>query len=220
MSGSVGAPDRMPASRTPSGTVEESPISFVRLWFTGYYRPVRMIEQLRTKPAPQWGFYGAFLRAGLDALLLYLPLALMGFVPPMPSNLAFLPTEQYYWHLIWLTPIVLGAQWLITGSFTHVVLRLSGRQSDFDQVLNLYGMSNLVVGAFILLWDWSWVAVGGVDQYFLGISHLAISLWGAAIETIGLKRLLSVPTWLAATLSILTIPTALPLGIMFMRSPL
>ena len=38
--------------------------------------------------------------------------------------------------------------------------------------------------------------------------------------TIGLKRILGVPVWLGALLSLLGIPIALPFGIMFMRSPL
>jgi len=195
-------------------------MSFVRVWFAGYYSPVKMIEQLRSKPAPRWGFYGMLLRAALDSLLLYLPLALMGRIPPLPSNLSFLPTQHYYWHLIWLSPLVLAAQWLLPSAFIHVVLRLTGRRSDIDQILNIFGMSALVVGAFILVWDWAWVAVGGIDQYLLGIMHLVISLWAVAIETIGLKRILGVPVWLGLTLSILEIPIALPLGIMFMRSPL
>jgi len=195
-------------------------MSFIRLWFTGYYNPVQMYQQLRSKPAPQWGFYGMVLRAALDSLLLYLPLALMGFIPPLPSNLPFLPTEQYYGHLIWLSPIVFAAQWLLTSAFAHVVLRFTGRSSDFDQVLNIYGMSAIVVGAFILVWDWAWLALGGVNQYFMGISHLVISLWGVVIETIGLKRILDTPIWLGAILSFLSIPIALPFGIMFMRSPL
>ncbi len=194
-------------------------MSFVRLWFTGYYNPVGMIEQLRSRPAPQWGFYGMLLRAALDSLLLYLPCVLMGRIPPEPSNLSLLPTEQYYGHLIWLAPIVLAAVWLLTSAFIHVVLRLTGRPSEFDQILNITGMSAIVVGAFILLWDWTWVALGGVDQYYMGISHLIISLWAVVIEAIGLKRLLGVPIWLGAILSFLTIPIALPFGAMFMRSP-
>ena len=195
-------------------------MSFVRVWFTGYYNPARMIEELRSKPAPQWGFYGQFLRAAMDSLLLYLPLALMGLVPPTPSNISALPTEQYYWHLIWLSPLVLGAEWLLGSAFIHFGLRLSGRTSDFDQVLNIGGMAAIVVGVFILLWDWAWFAIGGLDQYSLGISHLAISLWGVAISTLGLKRILGVPVWLGVLLNLLTIPIALPIGIMFMRSPL
>ena len=195
-------------------------MNFVRVWLTGYYNPVKMIEQLRSEPAPHWGFYSQFLRAALDSLLVYLPVALMGRIPPTGSNLSFLPTEQYYWHLIWLSPIILGADWLLASAFTHVVLRLAGRQSDFDQILNIGGMAAIVVGAFLLVWDWSWLALGGVDQYFLGISHLAISLWGVVIGAIGLKRILGVPIWLGALLTFLGVPIALPFGIMFMRSPL
>lgn len=99
-------------------------------------------------------------------------------------------------------------------------MRLTGRPSDFDQILNIVGMATIVVGAFLLLWDWAWFASGGVTQYFLGISHLAIGLWAVVIGTIGLKRILGVPTWLGALLNFLGIPIALPLGIMFMRSPL
>jgi hypothetical protein len=195
-------------------------MSFIRVWLTGYYNPVEMIEALRSKPAPHWGFYGQLLRAALDSLLLYLPVALMGRIPPTPSNLSFLPTERYYWHLIWIAPLVLGAVWLLSSAFTHLVLRLAGRPSEFDQILNIVGMATLVVGAFILVWDWAWFALGGVNQYFLGISHLVIDLWGVVIVTIGLKRILDVPIWLGAVLGLLGIATSLPLAIMFMRSPL
>ena len=195
-------------------------MSFIQVWFTGYYNPVKMIEALRSKPSPQWGFYGQLLRASFDALLLYLPLALLGRIPPTPSNLSFLPTDKYYWHLIWLTPLVLGAEWLLASAFTHLVIRLTRRRSDFDQVLNISGMVNLVVGAFLLVWDWAIMAIGGADQYLLGYSHLFVSLWGVVIGTIGLKRLLDVPTWLGAALSFLAMPIALPFAIMFMRSPI
>ena len=194
-------------------------MSFLRVWLIGYYNPVSMIEKLRAKPAPQWGLYGVFLRAALDSLLLYLPLALMGRIPPEPSYLSFLPTEQYYYHLVWLSPVVFGAQWLLWSGLTHVVLRLTGRRSNIDQILNIYGMSTIVVGAFLLVWDWALLALGGADPYVFGISHLVIVLWSVAIQTIGLRRILGVPLWLGAILSFLDIPLWMPFGIMFMRSP-
>ncbi len=80
-------------------------------------------------------------------------------------------------------------------------------------------MPTIVVGAFILVWDWLCFALGGMNQYLLGSTHLAISLWAVLIEAIGLKRILGVPLWLGALLGFLTIPVALPFGIMFMRSP-
>jgi hypothetical protein len=195
-------------------------MSFTRLWFLGYINPVRLIDELRTKPAPQWGLLAQLVRALLDSFLLYLPLALMGLVPPTPSNLSFLPTEHYYAALIGLAPVVLIAEQLMQAAVIHVVIRLTGRQSSFDQIVNIAGMAALVVGAFLLVWDWLWFAIGGVDQYFLGYSHLLISLWAVVISVIGLKRILGVPAWLAALLSLLAMPVALPFAIMFMRSPL
>ena len=194
-------------------------MSFVRLWLLGYVNPALLVEELRSKPAPHWGLLAQLIRALLDSLLLYLPLALMGRVPPTPSNLSFLPTERYYGALIWLSPIVLIAELLMIAAFIHIVIRLSGRQSDFDQIVNISGMAALVIGAFLLLWDWVWYAIGGVDQYFLGYSHLVISLWAVLITVLGLKRSLGVPVWLAALLSLLAMPVALPFAIMFMRSP-
>jgi hypothetical protein len=195
-------------------------MSFVRLWFLGYISPVRLVDELRTKPAPHWGLLAELVRALLDSFLLYLPLALMGLVPPTPSHLSFLSTERYYAALIWLAPIVLMAELLMQAAVTHTVIRLTGRRSDFDQIVNICGMAALVVGTVILIWDWIWIAVGGVDQYFLGYTHLALSLWAAAISVLGLKRILGVPVWLGAVLSLLAIPVALPFAIMFMRSPL
>lgn len=194
-------------------------MEFLRLWFTGYVNPHKLIDALRFKPAPHWGFYAQLLRTVLDSALIYLPVALMGRIPPTPSNLSFIPTERYYSALIWLGPPVLSLQMLINVSFLHLTLRLMGRRSDFDQILNLVGMAALVVGAFLIPWDWSWFFIGGVDQYFLGISHLVIDLWGVFIIVLGMKRILGVPVWLGVSLNILAIAVSLPVAIMFMRSP-
>jgi hypothetical protein len=101
----------------------------------------------------------------------------------------------------------------------HVILRLLGRRSDIDQILNINGMSALIVGAVLIPWDWTMYAFGVADQYFLGITHIIISLWGIVIMTIGLQRILSLPRWLSIALSITMFPVALPFAMMFMRSP-
>ena len=194
-------------------------MNFFQLWLTGYVNPTRFIKELKAKPAPHWGFYGQLMRAGMDSLLIYLPVALMGRVPPTPSFLSFIPTEHYYTALIAITPVVLIAQLLLASAFLHVAIRLSGRPSSFDQIMNIIGMAALIVGAFLVPWDWLWFAIGGVDQIFLGITHLIISLWTTLLTVLGLKRTLDVPVWLGTLLSILIIPMSLPFGIMFMRSP-
>ena len=195
-------------------------MTFFRLWLMGYTNPVKFIDQLKTKPAPRWGFSAQLLRALLDSLLVYLPLALLGRVPPTPSYISFIPTERYYAVLIGLTPLVLIAELLLAVSFLHLALRLMGRASSFDQILNIGGMAALIVGTVLIPWDWAWVLIGGANQYFLGISHLVISLWATLIMVLGLQRILGVPVWLGIVLSLLSIPVTLPLAILFMRSPL
>jgi hypothetical protein len=194
-------------------------MDFLRAWFTGYFSPVQLIEQLRSKPAPQWGIFAQFLRGILDSLLVFLPVSLMGRVPPTPSFLSFVPTERYYSALIWMAPFVLLAEMLMGAAVVHVLLRLMGRHSDIDQILNISGISALIVGAVLIPWDWTWFALGAADQYFLGISHLVISIWAIAIMVVGLRRILSVPLWLGIALSIIVIPFQLPFAMMFMRSP-
>lgn len=195
-------------------------VDLVRLWAMGYVSPGRMVGELRSRPAPHYGLLAQLVRGLLDALLLYLPMALLGRVPPLRSYLSFIPTERYYLALVFLAPLVLEAILIFQSAFVHLALRLLGRRSDFDAIINICGMAALIVGAVILPWDWLWILRGGVDQVWLGMSHLVISLWGVAITALGLKRTLGVPLGLAVALSLLQIPIALPLAMMFMRSPL
>ena len=194
-------------------------MSFLRVWFTGYFSPVQFTEHLKSKPAPQWGIFASFLRGIFDSLLLYLPVSLMGRVPPTPSYLSFVSTEKYYFALIWMAPFILLAELLVQSVVIHVILRLMGRHSDIDQILNICGMTALIVGVVLIPWDWIMFALGVADQYFLGITHLIITLWAVAIIAVCFRRILSVPTWLSIVLSIITVPIALPFAMMFMRSP-
>jgi hypothetical protein len=63
-----------------------------------------------------------------------------------------------------LIPLVFITQWLLGGGSIRLLLRLSGRASDVDQILNLAGMVTLVAGGFLLLWDSIWILTGGMDQ--------------------------------------------------------
>ena len=194
--------------------------AFMRVFLTGYYNPSQFAAGLRDAPAPHWGFSAQLIRALLDAFILYFPLYLMGYSPPTPSYLPFFSTENYFGALVLIAPIVLTTQWLLGSSLVHVVLRLSGRHTDFDQILNINGMATLVVGAFVVVWDWAWMLAGGMNQYILGTSHLVIDIWGGVLTIVGMKKLLGVPIWMGILLFILVIAVALPLAVMFMRSPI
>ncbi len=192
---------------------------FLQVWLTGYYSPSGWIDQLRSKPAPQWGINAQLLRGMLDSLLIYLPVYLVGRLPPTQSFISFIPTEDYYFALIWLAPLVLIVILLLQSIVIHVLLRLMDRHSDIGQIINIVGMAALIVGAILIPWGWAMFVLGLADQYFLGITHLIISLWSAFLIVVGLRRILSVPLGLSIVLTILPIPVALPFAIMFMRSP-
>ena len=179
-----------------------------------------MIADLTQLPAPRAGFIAQLIRALMDALLLYLPMFLLGREPATPSSLPFFSTGRYYLALVWLSPVVLTGEWLIGGALIHLILRLSGRESSFDLILNLTGMAALVVGAALLVWDWLWVALGGVDQVFLGITHLVIDIWVVVVVAAGLKAWFGVRYRFAVPLAISSIVAAFPAAVMFMRAPL
>jgi hypothetical protein len=194
-------------------------MGFFRIWFTGYYNPSRAIDELKEKPAPHWGVYAQCLRALLDSLLLYLPLALMGRQPSTPSYLTFLPTETYYAWSVLFVPFLLVGQWLLLSAVLHVILRLIGRPSDIDQILNITGTAGLVVGAFLVAWDWVWILMGWHNDVLLGISHLVLVIWAITITTIGFKRILGLPVWLGILLNAIWVLLGEPLALIFMRAP-
>jgi hypothetical protein len=194
-------------------------LGFLQVWITGYYNPSRVIEELRTKPAPHWGVYAQCLRALLDALLLYLPLALLGRKPSTPSYLTFLPTENYFAWSVLFAPFLLVAQWLLLSAVLHVSLRLIGRPSDIDQILNITGIAGLVVGAFLVVWDWVWILMGWQNVILLGLSHLVLVIWAVVIATTGFKRILGLPVWLGIVLNAIWLLLGEPLALIFMRAP-
>jgi len=193
--------------------------AFLRAWLLGYSSPAKLVEALRDKPAPQWGFYAQTLRALMDGLLLYLPLSLMERQPSIPSYLTFLPPERYFTALVWLGPIFLLGQWLLLSALIHLALRLSGRVSSIDLILNLTGMAALVVGFVLLIWDWIWVLAGWRNPYALGVSHLVFDVWAILITVLGFHRLMGVPVKVAIALNVLWLAAGVPLAMLIMRAP-
>ena len=80
-------------------------------------------------------------------------------------------------------------------------------------------MAALVVGAFLVIWDWLWILLGWQNVILLGISHLLLDAWGVAIGVIGFKRILGIRVWSAIALNLLWIALGLPFAILFMRGP-
>jgi hypothetical protein len=197
----------------------ENQKSFTRVWLMGYTRPLQMGEALKDKPAPFWGLAAQLIRVMMNSLLVYLPLTLIGKVPNTPSSLSFIPTEHYYAVSVGMAPLFILGQWLLLSAIMHVALRLAGRVSDLDQILNLTGMAALVVGTFLVVWDWLWLGLGWHNDLGLGISHLVIDIWAIMITVAGLRALLGVHMKLGIALSLLWLALGVPLAMIFMRAP-
>jgi hypothetical protein len=195
-------------------------MDYLKLWGLAYINPRAFADKLNLAPAPKWGFFAAFQRGLMDGLFTFLPVYLLGRIPPTPSHLSVFPTESYYRTLIFLAPIVLLAEWLTSSALIHLILRLSGRKSDMDKLLNISGFVALAIGSVLVVWDAAWLILGGMTQNTLGISHLVINIWAVVITTIALKRMLDVPVWLGILLNLVGMAVAMPFAIMFMRSPL
>lgn len=194
-------------------------MDFFNTLFFGYVNPDKFSKGLRNKPAPYWGFFAQILRGFLDSLLVFLPVALLGRHPSTPSFLTFLPTETYYFSLVWLTPLFFLFQWLFGASVFHLFFRLCKRTSNIDQILNITGMASLVIGAFLVAWDWLWFFIGFSNQYFLGISHLVIDIWWIVLVVYGLKRILGLPFFQSTIACVLALMAAMPFAIIIMRAP-
>ena len=194
-------------------------MNFIKIWLLGYTNPTKFIAELKKKTAPHWGLFSTLLRGLMDSVLLYLPIAMMGKKPPTPSYLTFISTATYYETLVWLTPVIFLVEWLIGGVIIHICFRMVNQISDIDQILNITGMSGLVVGFLLLVWDWLWYYAGGIDQYILGISHLVIDIWWFVLVVIGINRVMGISKKLVIGASVLSFICVLPIAMLIMRSP-
>jgi hypothetical protein len=192
-------------------------VDFLRLWLYGYTRPSAFVDGVIEKPGWVYGFAGQGVRVVLDSMLLYLPAALLGRMPQQPPVLP-IPADRYFWFLVFAAPTIIFVEMLLSALSSHVILRVMRRESDLGFLGNIGGMCALVVGAVLVLWDWSWFAIGFYNQYFLGITHLILDVWAIYLTVLALKRRLGVPIPLGIALNIIGLIVALSLAVPFMRA--
>ena len=80
-------------------------MNFVQVWLLGLASPSRAFDELKTKPAPLWGFSAVLIRFTVTSLTTILALHLLGRVPFTPSGLTFLATDKYYAAEIFFLPM-------------------------------------------------------------------------------------------------------------------
>lgn len=100
-----------------------------------------------------------------------------------------------------------------------MILRLLGRRGDINQILNITGMVALIVGSFLVAWDWIWILAGWHNEVLLGASHMAIVMWGLAITALGMMRIMKLSVWLAILLNVVWLALGWPLAMVIMRAP-
>jgi hypothetical protein len=146
---------------------------FLRAWIAGYYRPKTTIHILKGAPAPLWGFTAVIIRGLLDSLLLYLPLYLSGQQPSTPSALSFLSTSDYYAASVLFSSVFFLVQWLFLSALIHLIIRLAGKESNIDLVLNINGLVSLSLDSGRATLGYAVCTCTGVKESFLRLDKIS-----------------------------------------------
>ncbi len=103
------------------------------------------------------------------------------------------------------------------GSITHIVIRLSGLQDSFDDILNIIGMGMLIPMPVLWLFDWATIALGWYGLVVQAASHSLVQIWEAGIETLGFRRILGLKVSAAVALAITINAVYILLAMVFIR---
>lgn len=192
-------------------------MNFVQIWLLGLINPFRAFEALKSKPAPMWGFWAVLIRFVVTSLTTTLALYLLGRVPFTSSRLTFLTTENYYAAEILFFPIYGLAIWLLMSGIVYIVLSLTRKASDFDQILNIVGLGMLIPMPVVWLWDWTMIALNWYQMTVMAVSHSIFALWGVILYSVGFKRILGLRILLAIGLSLAITVVYISLTMIFIR---
>jgi hypothetical protein len=190
-------------------------MNLLRLWWLGVTRPARAFDELRSRPAPAWGFWVVLAFNLLISATTLLALYLLDVRPFLESWLTFLPTEDYLLAEIFFLPPLRVLVWLLGAAVVHLGLRLAKHPGGMDTLLNVGGLEYLVTMPFILLSDWLLIIL---DAYWIAeYTHPLAAVWGLVLTVIGLKRMLGVRTGLAILLTLVSMLLTIPFLAIFAR---
>jgi len=192
-------------------------MDFLRVWLTGLLHPSTTMEALRTRPAPFWGLKAVLVRFVGTSLFVALPLALLKHTPFQPSYLIFIKDENYYRMLVCLFPVFGVFTWLLMSSCAHVGLRLFSRQTEFDRIANVIGMSMLIPMPIVWTWDLTMIVTGAYALAPMAVSHALFQVWETALGALGLKRVTGLNTRTSVSVGIGVNLTYVLMGALFSR---
>lgn len=192
-------------------------MNFVRVWLSGVIHPARSLEELKDKPAPLWGLWAVLMRFVTTALIETFPLYVLGREPFAPSYLTFLSTKNYYRAEVFFLPLFGVALWLLMSALVHVVLRVTGKGSDMDRILNIVGLGMLIPMPVLWAWDIAMIALNIFTTPVSALSHATVQLWEASIEAVGFIRLLRLRILPAILLALVINALYIGLAMIFAR---
>ena len=162
---------------------------FFRLWYLGLIKPRMAFSILERMAAPAWGFVSILVRFLVTSLTSILALYLISFRPFIPPYLNFITEANYYLAEVFFLPVFGICAWLLSSALVHLILRISGRESSIDWILNVIGFSLLVVMPVVWLLDWSGIAWGFYGATITIPIHAAVSIWEIGLMGIGFRRM-------------------------------
>ena len=193
-------------------------MNYFQLYLAGVFHPARAFDEIRSRPAPLWAFKVLLFFNLLISATSTLARYLLGYGPMMPSSLTFLPDENYLLAQIFFLPVVRMLAWLLGAAVIHLGIRLAGKPSNMDQILNIAGVIYLVVMPYTFLIDWTAIALNLYGSEVIIILHGVVDLvWSLALGIIGLRRLVGIRTKLAVTVSLINVAVGIPLLALFAR---
>ncbi len=194
-------------------------MTLLKIWLSGYYDPAKMVKAIAAKKSPAVGFAATVMRGLLLSLFTYLPQALLNNRPFPDSALSFVSNERYFLFLTAVAPLYVTLLLCVGAAYTYLVLRALGYRADIDFLFNLSGLVALVVGAFIIVWDWLCLLLKFNNVYFMGATHLVIDVWAITLTVYGLWKVLNVKVWQGILINVGWFAIALPLAMLIMRAP-
>ena len=187
-------------------------MNYFQLYLAGVFHPARAFDEIRSRPAPLWAFKVLLFFNLLISATSTLARYLLGYGPMMPSSLTFLPDENYLLAQIFFLPMVRMLAWLLGAAVIHLGIRLAGKPSNMDQILNIAGVIYLVVMPYTFLIDWTAIALNAFNSQVIVVLHGVVDLvWSLALQVIGLRQLLGIETRLALIASVISAAVGVPL---------
>lgn len=163
--------------------------------------PRQVMRELRDVDGIAPGLRAVLIRFLVTDVVETVPLALLGRLPFRSSRLPVAPARHYRAQAVVL-PLLGPLLWLLMGSAGHLALRVAGRKSRLDRVLNVVGLGMLVPMPLLWAADVGLIAVDRFRLPELAVTHPAVELWETALFAVGLHETLDVPPRPAAAVGL------------------